>query len=180
MEWDKDIWLNFREGKMERLYERVYPGLVVYAAKYLTQENDFLAEDVVQDAIFKAWKIRERFDSTESLKSFLYTSIKNSIVSIFRKNAARENYAAELEEEAYFQNSVIDAEAKALIYNAIESLPEQERTVFELSFMEGLKNVEIAKLLKLSDSSIKKYKASALQLLREKLRPDLFLMLLGL
>ena len=134
----------------------------------------------MQDAIFTAWQRRERFVSAETLKSFLYTSIKNTIVSIARKNKAKENYAAQLEEEAYFRNSVIEQEAKARIYKAIDELPEREREVFELSFVEGLKNVEIAERLHLSDSSIKKYKASALEMLQKKLSPDLFLIISGL
>ena len=40
-----------------------------------------------------------------------------------------------------------------------------------------LKNVEIAEKLGLSDSSVKKYKASALDFLRKKLEPSLFLFL---
>ena len=46
-----------------------------------------------------------------------------------------------------------------------------------MSFMEGLKNVEIAEKLGLSDSSVKKYKANALDFLRKKLEPSLFLFL---
>ena len=53
-------------------------------------------------------------------------------------------------------------------------LPEKARIVFEMSFIEGLKNVEIAEKLGLSDSSVKQYKASALDFLREKLDPNLF------
>ena len=81
---------------------------------------------------------------------------------------------SQLENEAFFQNSVIDQEAQTILYNAIEKLPEKARIVFEMSFIEGLKNVEIAEKLGLSDSSVKKYKASALDFLREKLDPNLF------
>ena len=42
---------------------------------------------------------------------------------------------------------MIDQEAQTLLYSAIEELPEKARIVFEMSFMEGLKNVEIAEKL---------------------------------
>ncbi len=74
-----------------------------------------------------------------------------------------------------FANSVIDQEAQTLLYSAIEELPEKARIVFEMSFMEGLKNVEIAEKLGLSDSSVKKYKATALDFLRKKLDPSFFI-----
>lgn len=48
-----------------------------------------------------------------------------------------------------------------LLFNAIHSLPDRERQIFELSFIEGLKNIEIAEQLGVSDSTVKKAKAKA-------------------
>ena len=62
-----------------------------------------------------------------------------------------------------------------LLFNAIHSLPDRERQIFELSFIEGLKNIEIAEQLGVSDSTVKKAKAKVLEILREELDPRLFL-----
>ena len=83
----------------------------------------------------------------------------------------------QLENDSFFRDSVIDQEAQTLLYSAIEKLPEKARVVFEMSFIEGLKNTEIAEKLELSDSSVKKYKATALDFLRERLDPSLFMFL---
>ncbi|MFR7812990.1 MAG: sigma-70 family RNA polymerase sigma factor, partial [Butyricimonas faecihominis] len=104
----------------------------------------------VQNANFSAWERRNKFDSVYTFKAFLYMAIKNDIISIHRKNSARERYVRELEDVSCFANSVIDQEAQTLLYSAIEELPEKARIVFEMSFMEGLKNVEIAEKLGLS------------------------------
>ena len=175
--WNAQILIDFQKGKLDLLYRNVYPGLILYAIKYLGEESEFLAEDCVQNAIFSAWERRNKFDSVYTFKAFLYMAIKNDIISIHRKNSARERYVRELEDASCFANSVIDQEAQTLLYSAIEELPEKEKIVFEMSFMEGLKNVEIAEKLGLSDSSVKKYKASALDFLRKKLEPSLFLFL---
>ena len=177
MNWNAQILIDFQRGKLDLLYRNVYPGLILYAIKYLGEESEFLAEDCVQNAIFSAWERRNKFDSVYTFKAFLYMAIKNDIISIHRKNSARERYVRELEDAACFANSVIDQEAQTLLYSAIEELPEKARIVFEMSFMEGLKNVEIAEKLGLSDSSVKKYKATALDFLRKKLEPSLFLFL---
>ena len=79
------------------------------------------------------------------------------------------------ENEAFFANTVINQETQLLLFNAIHSLPDRERQIFELSFIEGLKNIEIAEQLGVSDSTVKKAKAKALEILREKLDPRLFL-----
>ena len=175
--WNAQILIDFQKGKLDLLYRNVYPGLILYAIKYLGEESEFLAEDCVQNAIFSAWERRNKFDSVYTFKAFLYMAIKNDIISIHRKNSARERYVRELEDASCFANSVIDQEAQTLLYSAIEELPEKAKIVFEMSFMEGLKNVEIAEKLGLSDSSVKKYKASALDFLRKKLEPSLFLFL---
>lgn len=174
-EQDEDILGAFREGRLELLYRKMYPGMLLYAVKNAGERTDFLAEDCVQNAIFNAWKRRESFESIYALKSFLYVSIKNEIVSLRRKAQAQERYAAQLEVEAVFENTVIDAETQAVLYNAIRNLPEKVRRIFELSFIDGLKNTEIAEQLGVSDSTVKKTKARALDILREKLDSRLFL-----
>ena len=147
MNWNAQILIDFQKGKLDLLYRNVYPGLILYAIKYLGEESEFLAEDCVQNAIFSAWERRNKFDSVYTFKAFLYMAIKNDIISIHRKNSARERYVRELEDASCFANSVIDQEAQTLLYSAIEELPEKAKIVFEMSFMEGLKNVEIAEKL---------------------------------
>lgn len=174
MKWETQIWTDFRKGKLELMYRQVYPGLVLYARRYFGSQGDLLIEDCVQNAIFHAWQRRGSFENIFMLKSFLYTSIKNEMISIRRKETAREHYVSQLEQETAFRNSVIDHEARVMLYQAIQELPEKVRVVFEMSFIEGLKNAEIAGKLNLSDSSVKKYKARALAILRTKLNPILY------
>lgn len=171
---DLQVLQAFKKGQLELFYRRIYPGLLLYAVKNAGDRHDFLAEDCVQNAIFNAWKRRDSFDSIYTLKSFLYTSVKNEIISLYRKGKAQERYSSQLENEAFFANTVIDQETQLLLFNAIHSLPDRERQIFELSFIEGLKNIEIAEQLGVSDSTVKKAKAKALEILRENWIPGYF------
>lgn len=175
MNWNAQILIDFQKGKLDLLYRNVYPGLILYAIKYLGEESEFLAEDCVQNAIFSAWERRNKFDSVYTFKAFLYMAIKNDIISIHRKNSARERYVRELEDASCFANRSL-TRGSDLLYSATRSCRRKQK-LFLKSFMEGLKNVEIAEKLGLSDSSVKKYKASALDFLRKKLEPSLFLFL---
>lgn len=177
---DSQILSEFKQGRLELLYRRIYPALLLYAIRNAGDQHDFLAEDCVQNAIFNAWKRKEQFDTIYSLKSFFYISIKNEIISLHRKKQARERYTSQLENELFFTNTVIDQETQLLIHNAILDLPEKERKIFELSFIEGLKNVEIADRLGVSESTVKKTKARALDFLRRKLNTSLFLFFFSL
>lgn len=177
---DLQILSEFKQGRLELLYRKIYPALLLFAIRNAGEQHDFLAEDCVQNAIFNAWKRKEQFDSIYTLKSFLYISIKNEIIGLHRKQKARERYISQLENDLFFTNSVIDKETQLLLFHAIQDLPEKERSIFELSFIEGLKNIEIAEKLDVSESTVKKVKAKALYILRQKLNPALFLFFFSL
>lgn len=172
---DQDkLLFEFRAGRIDAFYRTLYRGMVLYAVKLLGDEKDLLAEDCVQEAIYDAWKIRETFSSFNALKGYLYTAIKNDIISIHRKAGSRERYLRQLEDPVFSRNAVIDQEAQRLLYEAVNRLPEKMKLVFEMSFIEGLKTTEIAERLRLTDSSVRKYKAGALELLRTQLKSSLF------
>ena len=86
---DVQMLNEFKQGRLEMLYRRLYPALLLYAVRYAGEQSGFLAEDCVQNAVFNAWKRRPLFESVESLKSFLYISIKNEIVSLHRGESER-------------------------------------------------------------------------------------------
>lgn len=170
----------FREDRLEPFYSRMYSGLLGYASRLLGDAYDFLAEDCVQNAILQAWKRKKAFHSAPAFKSFLYVTIRNEVINIIRKNSAREKYISELEDDVFFCDTIIEQEVHQLLYQAVNNLPEKHRVIFEMSFIEGLKNIEIAKHLDISESSVQKRKASALEILREKLDPAIYTLLFGL
>ncbi|MDR2130114.1 MAG: sigma-70 family RNA polymerase sigma factor [Odoribacteraceae bacterium] len=170
---------DFRAGRLDAFYREVYPAVLLFAVKFLDDRAGFLAEDCVQDAVFDAWKRREGFRSLRALKAFLYTSVRHDAVSISRKERSRRRYLSLQGDDLFFTTSVIEQETLSLLYNALNGLPARERQVLEMSFVEGLKGDEIAEKLGISGSSVKKYKASALRLLRRKLAPAIFFALLA-
>jgi len=166
---ERAIIEDFTQNRVESLYENIYPGLLLYAIRWLGDEYSFLAEDCVQNAILNAWRKRSEFTTTAALKSYLYTCVRNNVIDIQRKSSAKEKYAVSLNDDLVFSNSLIEQETIDILYKTIDGLPEKYRVVFEMSFIDGLKNIEIAKELGLSDSTVEKRKAKALALVREQL-----------
>ena len=164
------ILAEFKSGKLETFYKNTYGQLLLYASRYLGNDYSFLAEDCVQDAIYKAYQQRETFSSVSTFKSFLYCCIRNAAIDILRKNHAQENYLSQQEEDIEFLNSIIEQETLNLLYTSIANLPEKYQKIFELNFQQGLKNAEIATLLGVTESAIKKQKAQMIELLRKDLR----------
>lgn len=161
---------EFKSGKISTFYNELYAKLLVYASRHLGADYAFLAEDCVQDAIYKAYEQRASFKSILTLKAFLYSCIHHAAIDILRKNNAQSNYLSQQENQTEFLNSIIEQETLNLLYDSIERLPEKYRRIFELHFEQGLKNAEIAKLLNVTESAVKKQKAQMLDLLRKDLQ----------
>lgn len=166
---DEKIFIDFQKGKIDSLYKNMYGKLILYATHCLGGEMSFMSEDCVQDAIFKAYQSRATFRSAAVFKSFLYTCVHNQSISILRKQMAYENYLGNWEEEE-FQNTLLEQEVLELLFDSIRALPEKYRRLFELSFEQGLKNAEVAELLNVSESAVKKQKATMIRSLREDMR----------
>ena len=93
-------------------------------------------------------------------------------MSLFRKADIHARYMErrpEPDDDTFFDNMVLQ-ETLDRIYEAVDRLPERLRSVFDMSFEQGLKNTEIAQQLSLSPETIKKRKASLLEMLRNALR----------
>ena len=142
------VLAEFKSGKLETFYKNTYGQLLLYASRYLGNDYSFLAEDCVQDAIYKAYQQRETFSSVSTFKSFLYSCIRNAAIDILRKNHAQENYLSQQEEDIEFLNSIIEQETLNLLYTSIANLPEKYQKIFELNFQQGLKNAENCNIIR--------------------------------
>ncbi len=69
-----------------------------------------------------------------------------------------------------FSINFIEQETLTLLYEAIDALPEKYKTLFDLSFEQGLKNAEVAKLLNISEVAVKKQKSQFKSLLHNRLK----------
>ncbi len=65
------------------------------------------------------------------------------------------------------------------VHTAVQSLPERYKLISVMGYIEGKKNLEIADELDMSVNTVKKQKQKALQLLRMKLEPEIFLLILA-
>lgn len=175
MDTGQQILLDFKANKLETFYKCLYPALMMFASIRLTPQLAFLAEDCVQDAVFAALKKRRDFHSFPSFRSYLYTCVSNSVSSIQRKYRARCNYTSGFEDidSGDPAEEIERMEVSRAVFNAIDTLPENLRKTFELSFVEGLANAEVAGRLGISVSAVKKRKASIKVHLNESLHGDL-------
>lgn len=63
------------ETAFELLFRHYYPGLVIFVSQITLDKAE--AEEIVQDFFFRLWKRRDQIKESPSLKSYLFTSVKN-------------------------------------------------------------------------------------------------------
>jgi RNA polymerase sigma-70 factor (ECF subfamily) len=79
------LWNNFKEGRpnsFRPLFDYFYVPLCEYAVQILKDKMD--AEDVVLDTFFFIWKNSDRIDIGKSIRSYLFTSVKNRSLNHLR------------------------------------------------------------------------------------------------
>lgn len=181
MESEERCFKKLQSGHIEPIYKRLYPQLLSYAIRALG-DFAFMAEDCVQDSFVKAYS-GNKYKEYLHFKSFLYTCMRNQIISILRHNRAQDNYISSLSNESSpaYINTIIEEETYTILYQSIQELPKKLQEVFELSFIEGMTNIEIAKKLGISERTVKRRKAQMIETLRETLlkQDDFDLSILG-
>lgn len=160
----------------KELFNQLYPSMCVIARRYV---DDTLAEDIAQDAFVKLWNERETLLDIQSIKSYLYVSVKNLCLNHLRRNTVEDKYTSSIDQEDFFQfnNRVMEEETYRILQQAIDKLPEQRRKIMLLT-LQGVKNQEIAERLGISVNTVKTLKYKSLKLLKESLKDYFYILLL--
>lgn len=175
---DDQLALSIRSGDEQGfgiLMHRYFPIMTLFAIRLVRDRAE--AEDIVENVFIRLWETRDRIEGFESLKAFLYISVRNSCLNALRgsdRQGAREaafaaNLGSHFDSQAV-EREIVRSEVLAEIIKTAEDLPEKIGVVFRLSFLEGLTNREIARRLGVSGNTVKAQKARAVELLKEKLR----------
>jgi RNA polymerase sigma-70 factor (family 1) len=161
------------------IFTKLYPLICSFSNKYLKDSRE--AEDIAQEIFMELWKQREKFESIEQIKAFLYVSAKNMCLNLIKHNNIKEKYKqtnfTEIELEDSFEKKLIRTEVIAHIKSSIDKLPGQRKKVILLSLNE-LTNNEIATELNISINTVKLHKKIAYDNLKEELKNTVFSFLL--
>ncbi len=169
------------EASFELLFKAQFKGLHGYAFSIV--KDMIAAEEVVQNVFYKLWERKGQIEIETSLKAYLYKAVYNDSLNYIKHQKVRLAYAAHVtrqsdKEAENASGKVLAGELKGKIHRAMNELPEQCRTIFQLSRFEGLKYQEIANVLGLSIKTVENQMGKALKILRTKLADYLPLLII--
>jgi len=169
------------EAAFEQVFKTHFKRLHAYAFTILRDEVE--AEEIVQQVFFKLWERNENLSLTGSVSSYLYRAVHNESLNYIKHQKVRSNHQLHV---AYSMKNEVEHPAKKVmagelekkIHTALNELPEQCRTIFQMSRFDELKYREIADKLGISVKTVENQMGKALKLLREKLVDFLIFILL--
>lgn len=124
------------------------------------------AEEVTQDTFLKIWRALPLFDGRASISTWLYTIARNTCLSVARSESYRRT--DRLEESALPTVSSLPA-ADLALRECLARLPEIQRTVITLFYLQEKSIKETAAMLDLPEGTVKSHLHRARRALSEML-----------
>lgn len=135
-----------------------------FALKHL--RNEMSAKDIVQETFTKVW-IKHEEVSFEKVKSYLFTTAYHAIVDWVKKDGRN----GDIERASVQTNEFsISFDLQQVLNDALDRLPEIQKTVVLLRDYEGYNYNEIAEVTGLNESQVKVYIFRARQTLKEYIK----------
>ncbi len=158
---EQDIWKQMISGdekSLGRLMNLYYKALLNYGYKFV--KNDDFLKDCIQELFINIWNNRARLAVPDSIKAYLFVSLKRKI----ERDIVREPFLEELADRLYphveFSPEwwLIREESLALktrnMADLLNSLPKRQREVIYLKYYEEMSREEISLILSITPQTV--------------------------
>ncbi|WP_256012218.1 RNA polymerase sigma-70 factor [Desertivirga xinjiangensis] len=161
------------ERAFASLFYKYSPALMSFAKKFTHNSDE--AEEILQNVFLRVWLHRDKLPEIDNIKSWLYKFVANESLAYIRKKTTRAKTQLHFQSKASISYNDIEQtvnanELKDIVAQAVNSMPEQRRKIFNLSRTEGLTILEISEQLNISQSTVKNTLVTALKFIRDYLK----------
>jgi len=159
---EKKMLLRVAEGDIQafnQLFDQYHQLLALHILR-ITNSTE-LAEEVVLDVFMKIWNNRDALATVNNVKAYLYVLSKNHALNCLKQVAKARKLQSELEAladmEMYQAENTDRTEFYRVLDEAIDHLPQQQKTAYLLSRHERLTYVQISTAMGISHETVKTY-----------------------
>ena len=143
----------------------------LFAIAYGILQDREEAEDVVQDSLVKAWKVRWRVRDPEKFPAWLSMIARHRAHDAFRKRRSLPFTHETIETNQSNASDTVAMDQQ--LHSALATLPELHRAALTLRYFEEMDYRSIENTLGLTNGSLRGILGRALASLRKQLRPAL-------
>jgi len=178
---DSELSVSLSQGDryaFDQIYYRYWRVLHQKAVRILN--NDDEAADIIQEVFVSLWQRRENV-KVDNLKAYLNQAVKFSVLKAIRDNKVSENFydkLAQITVDLVCEDPLVFKEMQHLIQHLIDDLPEDCRTIFNLSRVDNLTYKKIALQLGISEKTVEKKISISLKSIKSGLNLNLCLLIL--
>lgn len=167
------------EAAFREIYKRYNGLLFAYAFRRLQVKEE--AKDVVQEVFISLWENRSVFVLKTYLSGFLYKSVLNRILDIWKHNkVVRKHFlgqSLEIEVDTHETDFLIrEKEITAMIEKEIAAMPPRMREIYELRYKQYFSGKQIAAELGISENTVATQLQRASSHLKNKLGLVVFIL----
>lgn len=158
--------------KFEKLFKENYSRLFQCAYNYLNDKS--ASEDIVSDAFEYVWVNYKQLEN-ENCLPILFRQVKCRSVNYLRHNKVEEKYIFSILQTGIEIDDSKDSDEERWksVLQVINTFSPQTRRVLEECYFHRKKYSEVADLLGISTSAVKKHIVKALRVLRVELKKDI-------
>lgn len=148
-----------REEAFNMLLKKYQQKIYWHVRRMVIDHND--ADDVVQDIFVKVWRNLEKFREDSQLYTWLYRIATNECITFLNRKKQKQNVSLDEEDSSYLSDTLTSGSyfngdaAQMKLQQAILTLPEKQRLVFNMKYFEDLKYDEISDILGTSVGALK-------------------------
>jgi RNA polymerase sigma factor (sigma-70 family) len=173
---DMLLWKTFQKGDREafaEIYNLYIHELLSYG--YRVTSNRQLIKDSIQDMFLHLWLHRENLSETDSVKFYLFRSLRNRIVRNHDKDLhiLKENHDLILDNiigELPFEHELMQRETEeaqvSRLHHAIGQLSKRQQEVIVFRYHHDFSLEEISRLMNLNNQSVRNLLHRAISQLR--------------
>lgn len=176
----KILWTKIACDNDHKSFEHFFliynTRLIKFCELYVNKKE--IAEEIVADVFVSFWNQRIKMLEVENLETYIFISVKNRSLNHLRKNAAVQ--LVEIEdthsEIVAYSNPEAEIERKELFFKldqAIDTLPQQCKIIFQLVKEDGMKYKEVAEILNISHKTVQTQILRAMKKLSVEMSPYL-------
>ncbi len=153
----------------EALYNHYRSDIYRFIYKFIKSPE--LSDDLCQEIFIRIWESRNGLVVIKSFKPYLYTITKNHTLNFLKRASVDSKamgviYSTFSEKRNEMEDNLITNEYLNHLRNILNTLPPQSREVFKLCRQQGHSYDEVAQMLGISRSCVKKHMVRSMRTLK--------------
>ena len=163
--------LRNNDGKAQQtFYQKLAPKMYGICLRFAADRAE--ADDILQEGFIRVFIHLKDFRGDGSLEGWVRRTIVNTAINFYKKRIKRgmTTDLAYIKEATDYSSQIIEKMAADELLELISSLPDGNRTVFNLNIIEGYTHKEIGEMLNISENTSKSQLSRARTSLQKKLK----------